>query len=84
MLNTMPPPHTEVRLPCAGTWLDGTGGDGPAGSSHGLWLWELVSTRTHTIALSLVIYYKLADEGPFAVCDLFRSSPLVYCLPISI
>lgn len=34
---------TDVRLPCAGAWMDGTGRDGSIGGSHGLWLWKLVS-----------------------------------------
>lgn len=35
--------NKDVRLPRAGAWMDGTGRDGPVGSSHGLWLWKLVS-----------------------------------------
>ncbi len=35
--------NTDIRLPRTGAWVDGAGGDGPVGSSHGLWLWKLVS-----------------------------------------
>lgn len=34
---------TDLRLPCARAWMDGTGRDGSIGGSHGLWLWKLVS-----------------------------------------
>ena len=36
-------PNTDIRLPCAGAWVDRTGGDGSVGGGHGLWLWKLVS-----------------------------------------
>lgn len=35
--------ETDLRLPCARAWMDGTGRDGSIGGSHGLWLWKLVS-----------------------------------------
>lgn len=38
--------NTDIRLPRPGAWMDGTGRDGPVGSSHGLWLWKLVSALT--------------------------------------
>lgn len=48
---------TDLRLPCARAWMDGTGRDGSIGGSHGLWLWKLVSDLENG-CISLVFWLR--------------------------
>lgn len=69
---------TDLRLPCARAWMDGTGRDGSVGGSHGLWLWKLVSDLKKWIHQSSL----LAEQtGMTAVFGFFEKKKcIIYML----